>query len=95
MSETMPRSNAAPLGGEGPFVGADDETPNEEAAMNAKALALVQSIGLAHMSRYHKPFEFAHRKPAGRASKGLYFGPTLPGFSHLWSPERERQADGV
>lgn len=61
-------------------------TPEElarEAELEAKAEALARSAASAHLARVFKPFDYANSSPRGRASKGLYFGKTVKGFSYL------------
>lgn len=62
-----------------------DSAPGEPAANpgeHENAMDLVRSVMTAHQARHRKPFSFTERAPGGRASKGLYFGPTISGFSH-------------
>lgn len=55
----------------------------EEKHAEEQAKALARSVFAAHIERHRKPFAFDEKAPGGRASKGLYFGPTRPGFSYL------------
>ncbi len=55
----------------------------EQLAAEEKAKDLMRNVMLAHEAGFRKPFDFAQRAPGGRASKGLYFGRTVRGFSHL------------
>ncbi len=51
---------------------------NEEIMKKEIGAAMRKIIG-----RRHQPFNFGERAPGGRASDGLYFGPTLRSFSYL------------
>ncbi|MGA7326232.1 MAG: hypothetical protein WBX25_17545 [Rhodomicrobium sp.] len=48
-----------------------------------KAKDMMQSIMRTHIDSFRKPFDFHLKSPGGRASSGLYFGPTLRSFSYL------------
>jgi hypothetical protein len=60
---------------------ADELSPEEERKMAAQAVAATRAATAAHLERTVKPFDFASAAPGGRASKGLYFGKTVKGFS--------------
>ncbi len=55
----------------------------EELKVDEAAKMLVRRVSVAHINEHRKPFAFNERTPGGRASEGLYFGPTQRGFSYL------------
>lgn len=74
-----PRTSTWPEGVEKPApLSTAEETAADEAAKK-----LARSVFQAHVDAYRRPFDFNHATPGGRASDGLYFGPTQPTFSYL------------
>lgn len=67
------------------------ESPDDEKKAEDEAKKMVRSIMEAHINRYRKPFDFKDERPGGRASHGLYFGPTRLEFSYLHPLDPRRQ----
>ena len=58
-------------------------SPEDEASSQAEAMQLMRNIMTKHVAQRRRPFNFSNDNPADRSPRGLYFGPTLLGFSYL------------
>jgi hypothetical protein len=64
--------------------------PTDELRLEDEAKALMRKLMASHLETHRKSFPFEDNAPGSRASKGLYFGPTLPGFSYLHPQDPRR-----
>lgn len=82
MAEAFPRHGIPTVRVEKRAVDPGNDDP-AWAQQTDEAIEMVRSVMTAHAKEFGRPFDFSQRAPGRRASRGLYFGRTLPGFSFL------------
>ena len=60
-----------------------DDDPELAKQQTDEAIRMVRSVITSYANEFAKPFDFCQHAAGRRASRGLYFGPILPGLSLL------------